>query len=247
MVALGYGWCFARHEPGAGARQLQQRFTGVVAPAHPKRGWLRRAAPLIATACLRVPASSYSKPARNYHQAGGRDVMSGDGDERCRRWRGTGGDIYYHRVADGRRRVRNAEHARAVSPAWANRARPGDQAGAPSAGYELELIPRAPAAQANAQLSPGAEKDARRGVGRAEDPSTRCAADACWSASADVRGHARLTWRQAQNVPIVVHAANPRPGLENRIGARSPNGSFTPARRQAAAQTGCIRPIPRSG
>ena len=90
----------------------------------------------------------------------------------------------------------------------------------PARGYELELMPAVPLpapphARAAARARPAGGRD-QRGRG---DHATG-SRPTCWSASAATSRPPAYLAARRRGVPIVVHEANPRPGLANRLGAR---------------------------
>jgi UDP-N-acetylglucosamine--N-acetylmuramyl-(pentapeptide) pyrophosphoryl-undecaprenol N-acetylglucosamine transferase len=98
----------------------------------------------------------------------------------------------------------------------------------PARGYPLELIPPAPLPRAldPALLrAPGRLRDAVRAAGAVLD---RVRAEVVVGFGGYVAGPAYLAARQ-RGVPIVVHEANARPGLANRLGARLTTRVFTAA------------------
>jgi len=98
----------------------------------------------------------------------------------------------------------------------------------PTRGYPLELIPPAPLPRTlNRALlqAPGRLRDAVRAAGAVLD---RVRAEVVVGFGGYVAGPAYLAARQ-RGLPIVVHEANARPGVANRLAARMTNRVFTAA------------------
>ena len=136
---------------------------------------------------------------------------------------GTGGHIEPAlALADALRRGRSGDRDHLPG----HRARPGDPAG-PGPRLRPGADPAgAAAAVADPAAALGAGPDARLGERRGGDPRPDARAT-CWSGFGGYVATPGYLAAWRRGVPIVVHEANSRPGLANRIGARLTPRVFT--------------------
>ena len=224
MVALGMLMSFARHEPGA-AQAL-----AAAGPSVPRRvlSWLglgRRTA--AGRAASQAAAAAAVRP-----RQGGRAARAAQGGRRREVGRmslsvviaggGSGGHIEPAlALADALRRADPATRITCLGTERGLETRL-----VPNRGYDLALIPPVPLPR---PLTPQLLSVPRRmaeAVGRAAGVLDQARADVLVGFGGYVATPGYLAARRHQ-VPIVVHEANARPGLANRIGALLTTHVFT--------------------
>ena len=164
-----------------------------------------------------APARCRRAPARRRITAGRSGTSAGDplsaGRRRDRRPR---------QPAARRRRPAARATTRGRGARARHRGGAGGAAGAASAGYELLAIPKLPVPAAPERAPPCASRAVPRVRSRRPSQLPRAStASTASSASAATPRRPPTRRRAARGIPFVVHEENAKPGLANRLGART--------------------------